>query len=64
MTTPALIELAAATVLILGAAFLYRKRGKDDPRHGSQTAVLLLVIGAIMAIHALGGLDYRPGAHG
>jgi hypothetical protein len=57
MTTRETIELAVAIALIVGAIFLYRKRGKQDPRHGSQTAVLMLAIGAIMAIHAVGGLE-------
>ena len=57
MTTRETIELAIAAVLIVGAVVLYRKRGKADPRHGSQTAVLMLAIGAIMAIHAVGGLE-------
>ncbi|MEO5774957.1 MAG: hypothetical protein ABIQ32_12695 [Sphingomicrobium sp.] len=65
MTTPAMIELAAALALIAAAIILYRKRGKDDPRHGSQGAVLLLAVGAIMAIHALGGLELTGmGPHG
>ncbi|MFL6735321.1 MAG: hypothetical protein ACJ8EY_11595 [Sphingomicrobium sp.] len=51
------VELLVAIALIVGAVFLYRKRGKEDPRHGSQTAVLMLAIGAIMAIHALGLLE-------
>ena len=57
MTTSELIELAVALSLMIAAIFLYRKRGKADPRHGSQTAVLMLAIGAIMAIHAVGGLE-------
>ena len=60
MTTGAFIELAVALALIVGAILLYRKRGKEDPRYGSQGAVFLLLVGAIMAIHALGLLDYRP----
>jgi hypothetical protein len=56
-----IIELAVAAALLVGAVVLYRKRGKADPQHGSQTAVLLLVIGAIMLIHGLGLLEYRPG---
>jgi len=55
-----IIELAVAAALLVGAVVLYRKRGKADPQHGSQTAVLLLVIGAIMLIHGLGLLEYRP----
>ena len=47
-------------VLIAAAIWLYRRRGRDDPNHGSQSAVLLLVVGVIMLIHGLGLLDYRP----
>ena len=60
MTAGAILEAAIAFALIVTAVILYRRRGRDDPNHGSQTAVLLLVLGAIMAIHAFGGLDYRP----
>ena len=55
-----MIELAIAVVLIVGAVALYRRRGRDDPQHGSQSAVLLLVVGAILLIHGLGLLEYRP----
>jgi len=55
-----IIELAAAAALIVGGIILYRRRGREDPLHGSQTAVLLMVVGAIVAIHGLGLLDYRP----
>ena len=59
MTVPRLIELVAA-VLILGAGlWLYRRRDKSDT-YGSQGAVILFVIAAIMGIHALGAFDYRP----
>ncbi|MBA3512588.1 hypothetical protein [Sphingomonas sp.] len=54
------LELVAAVALIVGAIILYRRRGRDDPRHGSQGAVLLLIVGVIMLIHGLGLLDYRP----
>ena len=46
--------------LIVGGIILYRRRGREDPLHGSQAAVLLMVVGAIVAIHGLGLLDYRP----
>lgn len=61
MTTPRMIELAAALVLLGVAIWLYR-RPKAPDGYGSQGAVLLLVIALIMGIHALGGLDYRPSA--
>jgi hypothetical protein len=57
MSVGEIIELLVAIALIVGGIWLYRKRGREDPRHGSQTAILLLVIGAIMAIHATGLLE-------
>jgi hypothetical protein len=59
MTTGRMIELAAAVVLLALSIWLYR-RPKGPDGYGSQGAVLLLVVAAIMAIHALGALDYRP----
>jgi hypothetical protein len=39
---------------------LYRRRGAVGQRRGgSQGAVILMVIGAILAIHGLGLLEYR-----
>jgi nitrate reductase gamma subunit len=61
MTTTQTIELAAAAALIIGAVVLYRRRGAEgETRTGSQSAVILLIVGAIMAIHALGLMEYRP----
>lgn len=54
------IELAAAVLLIVGGIVLYRRRGRADPQHGSQTAVLLLVVGIILLIHGTGQLEYHP----
>jgi hypothetical protein len=55
-----MIELVAA-VLLLGAGVLfYRKKPADGSPYGNQGAVILLVVGLIVAIHALGGLDYHP----
>jgi Na+/H+ antiporter NhaD/arsenite permease-like protein len=62
VTAAQIIEVAVAAALIAGAIILYRRRGRADPRHGSQSAVLLLVVGLIMAIHGLGLLEYRPSA--
>ncbi|QIK79040.1 hypothetical protein G7077_09190 [Sphingomonas piscis] len=64
MTTPALLELLAGIVIFVAGLWLYRKRGREDGRRGSQTAVLLFAVAAIMIIHATGLLDYRPGAAG
>ena len=60
MTTREMIEVALAVLLIGGGAWLYVRRGREDPQHGSQSAVILMFIGAILAIHGLGLLEYRP----
>ena len=60
MTSAQILELVAAAALVVGGIVLYRRRGRADPRHGSQSAVLLMVVGAILAVHGLGLLDYRP----
>jgi len=60
VTTQQILELAIALVLIAASVWLYRRRGRDDAQHGSQGAVILLVIGAIILVHGLGLLDYRP----
>jgi hypothetical protein len=60
MTVGAMAELAVAVVLVAGSVVLYRRRAPNDGSYGSQGAVVLLVIGVIMAIHALGLLEYRP----
>lgn len=62
MTTGRMIELAVALLLVAGGIWLYRARKTADQGYGSQGAVLLLAVAAIMAIHALGGLDYHPSA--
>jgi hypothetical protein len=59
-TTNALLELLVAFAAAAAGIWLYRKRGADDPRRGSQGAVLLFALAAILAIHGLGLLEYRP----
>ncbi len=59
MTTGRMIELAVAVLILAAGVYFYRRRDKADS-YGSQGAVILFVVAAIMAIHALGGLDYRP----
>jgi hypothetical protein len=60
MSTGRTIELVAAVLMLVASVWLYRARRNADQGYGSQGAVLLLVVGAIMAIHALGLLEYRP----
>ena len=60
MTTTQIIEVAVAVALI-GAGIWLQVRGRRvDAQHGSQGAMILLAIGAIMAIHGLGWLEYHP----
>ena len=54
------VTLGAGAVLLVAGIWLYRRRGREDSRHGSQGAVILLIIGAIMAIYGLGLLEYHP----
>ena len=59
MTTTQIIEVVVALALLLTAAWLYRRRSAGQ-RYGSQGAVLLLAVAALMLIHGLGLLEYRP----
>ena len=63
MTTIEIIEVVVAAALIIGAVILYRRRGAEgEARTGSQTAVILLIIGLIVAVHGFGLMEYRPSA--
>jgi hypothetical protein len=55
-----MIEVAVAAAIIAGGIVLYRKGAREDAEHGAQGAVILLIVGAIVAIHGLGLLEYRP----
>ena len=59
MPVTTIIELAVAALLILAGIWLQVRGKRVDAKHGSQGAVILLVIGVIMAIHGLGWLEYR-----
>ena len=61
MTPPRLLELALALALIVAGVLLYRRRDPAE-RYGSQGAVLLFAVGAIVTVHALGLMHYRPSA--
>ena len=60
MTTPRMVELAVAVLLLGAGVVFYRRKPADGNSYGNQGAVILLVIGVIVGIHALGGLDYHP----
>ena len=65
MTTARIIELAVAVAILAAGLWLYRRRVATDTgadAYGSQGAVILFVVGAIIAIHALRLMEYRPSA--
>jgi hypothetical protein len=65
LTTGRFVELALAVLILAAGIYFYRRpRGEADKgdSYGSQGAVILFVVALIMAIHALGGLDYHPSA--
>ena len=55
MTLRSIIEVAVAVLLILGGLIGYR-------RGGNQGAVLMFIIAAIILVHGLGLMQYRPSA--
>ena len=59
-----IIELAVAALLIVGGGWLQWRGKREDSKHGSQGAVILLIVGVILAIHGLGLLEYRPSGSG
>ena len=62
MTTTQVIEVLVAAALFALGVWQYRRRSAEDPNHGSQGAVILFVIAAIVLIHGLGLLEYHPSA--
>ena len=60
-TYSAIAEMVAAALIMVAAIWLYRRQGAVDRRHGSQGAVLLLALAAILFIHGSGLLEYRMG---
>ena len=60
MSVGAMIEIAIGIALLVAAVVIYRKSAKEDGNYGSQGAVLLLIVSAILLIHGFGGLEYRP----
>lgn len=68
MTTQQVIEVAFGIAIAIAGVWLYRRRSAasaadgDDGQYGSQGAVLLFVIAALVLIHGLGWLEYHPSA--
>lgn len=62
MSNTSIIELVVAALLLGFGIWLYRARKSADQGYGSQGAVLLFAIAAILVIHGLGLMHYRPSA--
>jgi len=68
VTTQQVIEVAIGVAIAAAGVWLYRRRPTaagaegDDGQYGSQGAVLLFVIAALLLIHGLGWLEYHPSA--
>ena len=55
MTLLQILEVAVALALLVVAVVVYR-------RGGTQGGVMLMVVAALLAIHGLGLMEYRPSA--
>jgi hypothetical protein len=62
VTTTQIIEVLVAAALFALGVWQYRRRSAEDPNHGSQGAVILFVVAALIAMHGLGLFEYRPSA--
>lgn len=60
MTAIQLLEVAVAALLIGAGIWRQVRTRRTSPNRGSQTAVILIAIGALIAIHGLGLMEYRP----
>ena len=58
MTALQIVEVAVAAGMIGGAIWAMRR--PSDGKGGNQGPVLLLMIGALLAVHGLGLMEYRP----
>ena len=59
MSTPQLLELIAGIALLVGGGYVYFRRSVGQ-KYGSQSGVFLILIGALVTMHALGLFKYRP----
>jgi hypothetical protein len=60
MRTQSIIEVGAAVAVLAVGVWLYRRNRAADAGYGSQGAVLLFAVSAILAIHGLGLMRYHP----
>ena len=60
----AMAEVAVGVAMLAAALWLYRRPApateEGNGNYGSQGAVILLVVAAILLIHGLGALEYHP----
>jgi hypothetical protein len=60
----AMAEVAVGVAMLAAAIWFYRRPApateEGHGSYGSQGAVILAVIAAILLIHGLGGLEYHP----
>ena len=60
----AMAEVVVGVAMFVGALWLYRRPApatdEGGGNYGSQGAVILLIVAAILLIHGLGGLEYHP----
>ena len=61
MTTLQILELVAAAALIGAGIWLYRKPSPEPDQYGSQGAVLLFAVAAILIVHVVITERARPG---
>ena len=60
MTSREILELAIAAICIVAGIWLYRRPTPGPDHYGSQGAVLLFVVAAILIVHGTGLLRYKP----
>ncbi len=60
MTSREMLELGIALICLVAGIWLYRRPSPEPDHYGSQGAVLLFVVAAILIVHGLGLLRYHP----
>ena len=60
MTLSDALQLIAGLILVAAGIVQYRRRGREDKSHGSQSAVLLIAFGLIALVLGLDLLEFRP----
>ena len=61
MTTTQILELVAAALILGAGIWLYRKPSPEPDQYGSQGAVLLFAVAAILVVHVVITARASPG---